>query len=209
MIIELLQSKGFTQDVDFSFDGEVLAALDKTRPVEQVIQHEEVPAVFEEVEILDENQESFDPPQFEQVEVSAAIPAWEETITVQETYQEELPSLASLKLELVRSNDPAYLIGEYLKTQEAAEPDDSLNLELFLKGGNGWRFANIPAPSVDELFDLIEISNADKSQAEINKESLAYLSSTDWMIIREVDQGIVCPSDVRAARQAARDRIVR
>jgi hypothetical protein len=56
---------------------------------------------------------------------------------------------------------------------------------------------------------VVEDISAQLEQEDINREAMEYLASTDWMIIREVDQGIVCPSDVRAARQAARDRIVR
>jgi len=63
----------------------------------------------------------------------------------------------------------------------------------------------IPAAFTLELEDV----SAQLEQEKINREAMEYLASTDWMIIREVDQGIVCPSDVRAARQAARDRIVR
>jgi len=201
MIIQLLQSKGFVEDVDFSLDGEILTALDKTRPVEQVIQHDEIAAEHDENGVV----------------TTPAVPAWEETIIVQETYQEVLPSLESLKRELVIANDPAYLIGEYLKTQEAAEPDDSLNLELFLKGGNGWRFANIPAPSVDELFDLIEISSASKSQAEINKVAREFLSNSDWKVHRHRDQldaGVATSltdlefQDLLQQRQAARASVV-
>ena len=201
MIIQLLQSKGFVEDVDFSLDGEILTALDKTRPVEQVIQHDEIAAEHDENGVV----------------TTPAVPAWEETIVVQETYQEVLPSLESLKRELVIANDPAYLIGEYLKTQEAAEPDDSLNLELFLKGGNGWRFANIPAPSVDELFDLIEISSASKSQAEINKVAREFLLNSDWKVHRHRDQldaGVATSltdlefQDLLQQRQAARASVV-
>ena len=46
-------------------------------------------------------------------------------------------------------------------------------------------------------------------QERVNQEALAYLSSTDWYIIREIDQGTPCPAEIKAERAAARARIVR
>lgn len=46
-------------------------------------------------------------------------------------------------------------------------------------------------------------------QERINKESLDYLASTDWLVIREMDSGVACPADIKAARQAAREAIVK
>lgn len=50
---------------------------------------------------------------------------------------------------------------------------------------------------------------AQMEQERINAESLAYLASTDWLIIREVDAGVPCPVEVKATRQAMRERIVK
>ena len=47
------------------------------------------------------------------------------------------------------------------------------------------------------------------AQEKANAEALAYLASTDWMVIREIDAGIPCPASVKAERAAARARIVR
>ena len=55
----------------------------------------------------------------------------------------------------------------------------------------------------------IEDITAQIAQEKTNAEALAYLASTDWMIIREVDSGVICPSDVKAERAAARAKIVR
>jgi hypothetical protein len=56
----------------------------------------------------------------------------------------------------------------------------------------------------------IEITDISQQieQERINKESLAYLASTDWLIIREIDSGVPCPAEVKALRQAAREAIV-
>jgi len=50
---------------------------------------------------------------------------------------------------------------------------------------------------------------AQVEQAAINKASLEYLASTDWMIIREAEGGTPCPAEVKTLRQAARARIAR
>ena len=57
----------------------------------------------------------------------------------------------------------------------------------------------------------IEIDDitAQVAQDAINAEALAYLASTDWLVIREVDAGTPCPADIKAERAAARARIVR
>jgi hypothetical protein len=55
----------------------------------------------------------------------------------------------------------------------------------------------------------IEDITAQVAQQAINAEALAYLASTDWLVIREVDAGTPCPADIKAERAAARARIVR
>ena len=44
-------------------------------------------------------------------------------------------------------------------------------------------------------------------QEKVNAEAMAYLASTDWLIVRQMDSGVMCPEDIKLARQAARDRI--
>lgn len=56
--------------------------------------------------------------------------------------------------------------------------------------------------------EILDIT-AQVEQEKINAEALAYLVSTDWMVIREVDSGLPCPADIKAERAAARARIVR
>ena len=55
----------------------------------------------------------------------------------------------------------------------------------------------------------IEDISAKVEQERINAEALAYLASTDWMVVREIDAGVPCPVEVKAERAAARARIVR
>lgn len=45
-------------------------------------------------------------------------------------------------------------------------------------------------------------------QSKINQEALDYLAKTDWMQIRASETGIAMPEEVKALRQAAREKIV-
>ena len=104
--------------------------------------------------------------------------------------------------------DIVLLIDAYLKQHEAdRHEDDSLNV---CDGSIvRWDFKSIPMPSMEELEALQESVQAKLDQDAINKEALAYLASTDWMIIRELDSGIACPADVKAARAEARAKVVK
>ena len=55
----------------------------------------------------------------------------------------------------------------------------------------------------------IEDITAQVAQQAINAEALAYLASTDWLIIREMDAGVLCPAEIKALRAEARAKIVR
>lgn len=46
-------------------------------------------------------------------------------------------------------------------------------------------------------------------QEKINAEALKFLADTDWLILRELDNGTSCPAEIKAQRQAARERIVK
>jgi hypothetical protein len=56
--------------------------------------------------------------------------------------------------------------------------------------------------------EILDIS-AQVEQEKQNAEALAYLASTDWLIIREIDAGVPCPVDVKAKRAESRSKIVR
>jgi hypothetical protein len=67
------------------------------------------------------------------------------------------------------------------------------------------QYVTIPASYSIQITDITDA----KAQEQINAESEAYLASTDWLIIREADDGTPCPQDIRTARAAARASIVR
>jgi hypothetical protein len=139
MLLQKLTQLGFIENTDFSLSGEVLLPLPQIRMVEQIIEHDEVPATYDG----------------EGMEITPATPAWQESIQVEETFYAALPTIEEVKRLCVIDNDPALLIGEYLKGK-AVTDDDSLNVDLFLNGQNGWRFSQVSAPSFSELFSLIE-----------------------------------------------------
>jgi len=104
--------------------------------------------------------------------------------------------------------DIVLLIDAYLKQHEAdRHEDDSLNV---CDGSIvRWDFKNIPQPTMEELEGLQESVQAKLDQDAINKEALAYLLNTDWMVIREIDSGVPCPEEVKALRAEARAKIVK
>jgi hypothetical protein len=55
----------------------------------------------------------------------------------------------------------------------------------------------------------IEDISAQLAQEEINTESLVYLASTDWLIVRELETGVLCPEEIKTMRQLSRENIVR
>ena len=63
----------------------------------------------------------------------------------------------------------------------------------------------LPAEYTVEIEDI----TAQVAQEAINAEALAYLASTDWLIIREVDAGVPCPAEIKAERAAARARVIK
>ncbi len=56
--------------------------------------------------------------------------------------------------------------------------------------------------------EWIDIS-AQVIQEKVNADALAYLASTDWMLIREIDAGIPCPAEIKIERQLAREKIIK
>ncbi len=99
-------------------------------------------------------------------------------------------------------------INEYLKDKkDLITVDDSLNIN-----GNTiirWDFANIPCPTMEELEALSIIASDLANQARINEESLAYLASTDWYVIRQQETGSAIPQEILDQRAAARAAIIR
>jgi hypothetical protein len=58
------------------------------------------------------------------------------------------------------------------------------------------------------ICEVIDITDQ-VAQQKINAEALAYLASTDWMVVREVETQVPCPLEVKQLRAEARLRVVR
>jgi hypothetical protein len=58
------------------------------------------------------------------------------------------------------------------------------------------------------MVEIVDIS-AQIEQEKTNAEALAFLAATDWMVIRAMERGENLSAELKAERQAARDRIVR
>lgn len=90
---------------------------------------------------------------------------------------------------------------------EAYDDADVLEEEEIRQDINGLeqKWVKLKAEYTIEIEDV----TTQVAQYAINAEALAYLASTDWLVIREVDAGTPCPADIKAERAAARARIVR
>lgn len=64
---------------------------------------------------------------------------------------------------------------------------------------------HIPSSYEVEVLDI----TSQLEQEKINAEALAFLAATDYVVIRAVEKGEEVSQELKAERQAARDRIVR
>jgi cysteine sulfinate desulfinase/cysteine desulfurase-like protein len=55
----------------------------------------------------------------------------------------------------------------------------------------------------------VEDVTAEVEQERVNQEALAYLASTDWLIVRQAETGAPCPEEVLAERARARASVVK
>lgn len=135
---QILLEKGLTENIDYAFDGVALAAITKQRF--QVIHHDLVPATY------DENN----------IELTPEIAAYDETTQVIEDYVEIIPSLDSIKMEIIE--DLALAVGEYLSDKQILvdHENDSINIH------NGqivrFDFKNIAQPTPSQLYDCYVIA---------------------------------------------------
>lgn len=86
--------------------------------------------------------------------------------------------------------------------------DDADVLEEEMRDGSegvSQKWVKLKAEYTVEVTDI----SAQVAQEAINAEALAYLASTDWLVIREVDAGIPCPAEIKTLRAEARAKVVR
>lgn len=122
--------------------------------------------------------------------------------------------LIELRTRIIALGDIAEILDRYID-KSLIQEDEGYNLAGFEAehiedaSCGFFRYSQISKPTLEQLEALKDSASEFKSQQVINKESLEYLDSTDYLIIREMDNGTPCPSEVRALRQQARERIVR
>lgn len=91
-----------------------------------------------------------------------------------------------------------------------SEEELSEALELFPEVIDETGFISPALARLPQTFEvIIEDITAQVEQEKINAEALAFLAETDWLIIRELDCGIMCPVEIKIARQEARQRIIK
>lgn len=134
-IQELLTSKGYVENQDYTYDGTNLVLIEKTRQVE------------------------FYNTETQQNEIRT------------ENYFEPIAPLRELKGELLGEEDSKIAIETYLsdKRHLINIEEDSINHGLFLKNDSGWRYSNIPVPSIDYLLSILPAAKAEQ-QAKQDKE---------------------------------------
>lgn len=81
--------------------------------------------------------------------------------------------------------------------------------ELSALEADAWLARHLAKGTFGTDFEVIETDiTAELAQAQTNVQALAYLAATDFLIIREMDNGVPCPQEIKDLRQAARDSIV-
>lgn len=180
----------FIENIDYEIVGCEIISLAKTRQIEQIISHPEIAAV----------------------EASEGIPAvefqaaYDETILVDETYYENIPTMDELKASAI--SDVAIAIEEYLADKsELRDPEnDCINIvdnRIF-----SWSFSNIPQPNISQLYDAFLAGSAKNTQAEVNAAAKNFLAESDWYVTRFAETQVAIPAEITAERAAARARIV-
>jgi hypothetical protein len=120
---------------------------------------------------------------------------------------------AQLELRVADLGDVMELVGEYLKDHVANE-DESINPEAFSianindPASSFWRMS-IAKPTLEQLEALRADLDPRKVLMAESAAALKFLAETDYLIIREMDSGVPCPAEIKAARQAAREKVIK
>jgi hypothetical protein len=59
----------------------------------------------------------------------------------------------------------------------------------------------------DKQAEKLKEPTSEQLQEAANSAALAYLSQTDWYVVRKTETGVEIPADILAKRQEARDSI--
>ena len=147
---EILQKYNLVENIDFTMNGDSYVKIAKTRVVDQVIHHEAIPAKMNGETVIE-----------------AAIPAYDETIQVDETYYADFPSDEEILLE---KQEITELIEAYLSGKDSLRDMENDSINIVNNRIVDWRFANILIPSRDDLIALIPTVQAKQSKDAILKQ---------------------------------------
>lgn len=169
---ELLEQKGFKHNVDFQVEGHNIIILPQKRVVPAV---PGAPAQYDK----DGN------------EVSPAIEPIPEH---EETFYAEIGNATEYIREcLLRHPDLGALLNEYLEvTPHMKHQNDSANIELLVRGElSGWRFMHCPAPSIEQLYDLMTPAAEREQKRKDDEEKKLTKKQKAKAALKAVDLGKV------------------
>lgn len=99
-------------------------------------------------------------------------------------------------IKIVKEQESGWLVNSNMSVPNTAGNRHAVDILEWIAEGN------TPEPE----FTQEELDS--QAQQVINSESLAYLASTDWYVIRLQETGVVIPQDILDARAEARLAIV-
>ena len=83
------------------------------------------------------------------------------------------------------------------------------NAQLVIRGDViEWLDTTQTQPTDAEITTEIARLEVQQVQDKINAEARAYLASTDWLVTRQTETGVVVPADILTKRQAAREEVI-
>lgn len=191
----------FIENEDYQIVEDKLIALPKVRLVDQLLHHPEI------VEVLGEKMEDVGGvfKLNKQAILLKGVPAYDETIKVEETYYEAIPTLEALKMTCI--SDIALAISEFLSDKQdlVDHENDSINIvegKLF-----AFNFKNIVQPNADTLLACYEKAIAKQVSAAEKAAALKYLEDTDYKIIKAMELNTSVAPEILKARAAARTKL--
>jgi hypothetical protein len=77
----------------------------------------------------------------------------------------------------------------------------------YVNGGNFIEFTDVQSAEVAAYIESVSEDVALGGAIKENNDNLIYLTSTDWMMVREIETGVLMPADIKLKRAEARAAI--
>lgn len=130
-------------------------------------------------------------------------PAYDEADVLEERIVEDMPAVEAVLISEAIPGSPA-VMDEAGNIVQAEIPETPAVYSEAIPARTH-KEVKLRAEYTVEIEDITAILELQS----LSTEALRYLESTDWMIIREIDAGILCPAEVKQARAEARTRVVK